>query len=81
METCNCHLGQQTIFQSFERCKMPVGFDFVRVLQDPAFTKETLFTRLTGNLGSSLMKVFRAPTKHFKTESWRKVNLPCDREI
>ena len=39
---------------------MPVGFDFVRVLQTPAFTKETLFMRLTGNLGSSLMKVFRA---------------------
>ena len=56
---------------------MPVGFDFIRVLKTPAFTKETLL-RLTGNLGSSLMKVFRESTKHFKTESWRKVNLPCD---
>ena len=47
----------------------------------PAFTKETLFMHLTGNLGSSLMKMFRASTKLLKTESWRKVNLPCDKEI
>ena len=60
---------------------MPVGFDFVRVLQTPAFPKETLFMHLTGNLGSSLMKMFRASTKLFKTKSWRKVNLPCDKEI
>ena len=31
---------------------MPVGFDFFRVLQTPAFTKETLFMRLTGIWGA-----------------------------
>ena len=60
---------------------MPVGFDFGRVLQTPALTKETLFTCLTGASGISLMKIFKTSTRLLKAESCRKVNLPYNKEV
>ena len=60
---------------------MPVGFDLRWVLQTPALMKGTLFTRLAGASGRSLMKTFKTSTTFFKTESCRKVNLPCDKEV